>query len=203
MKMKNPFSDWFHKAKGMFSRLLRKGKKNSAPISLLISSDNPQLSLKEINKEFHFLVNTIEELSKTHINSQYFYNSLIDMRDVVGLILDNKGLVLSKIHNKENVKLQIISILNWLRVSLDKLISQTDPENFNNETMHSLLKFCYESTWKLIIIFEEVLGVPCSICSKNGRVVVYSHVFQKNDRFLEESRIIEKEIVDAIRQLDV
>jgi len=177
-------------------------------VSKRYQNKQTMLPLQSINREFHYIIDTIESLLKEDLSKSYFISSLYDIKEIIENIEYRHDSMPELLADKPRVCEQVESILKWLVVSLDKLIVMISKENYTSEELHNLLKFIYESTWKLIIIFEEVLSVPCKRCKSQGRMVIYRNLFNKNPNqkqsfnLREESRCLEQDIVNQLKQMD-
>ena len=164
------------------------------------------LPLIAINKEFHQIIDIIESLFHQELSRTAFISSLYKIKDKLTYIQENKDLLTEYPDMKQGVLNQIESILSWLEISISKFINMMTLEKYSTEDLHRLLKFIYESTWKLIIIFEEVLAVPCKQCETNGRIVIYKNLFTDNNTNIlsikEESKTLEEDIVAQIKHLE-
>jgi hypothetical protein len=74
-------------------------------------------------------------------------------------------------------------------------------EEFNREDIISMVMFLYDSIWKLIIIFEEVLGVKCKICKRKKRELTYPYFDRESLMDSSNEKQYEIELIKMIKEI--
>ena len=163
-------------------------------------SSKGSLRLVDINKEMHRIIDSLQKCSVSKWNKHSIKYCLIDHLESLTFIENHLDKILLKIKH-HNIVSKIKSIIRWDITTIIKIIDASKREIYANKDMNSMMKFLYDSTWKLIIIFEEVLGVKCKICKKQKREISYPYSMQSDLNPVDEEQF-EIELIKMIREFD-
>lgn len=197
--------------KGIFKRIKRKLKKLNIKIKRLIASfldeNNSNIfnskgsyKLKDVNKEMHRIISTLKKYSIYNYDKTSFRIALIDHLESLTFIENNFETIFQNHKDKTNILSKIGAIIRWSITTIVKIIGITKKETINKEDFYAMMKFLYESVWKLILIFEEILNVKCKICKKQRRELIYPFLIEPNIN--QDDKLYEIELINMIKEMD-
>ncbi len=198
--------------KGIIKRIKRRLKKLNIKIKRLIASfldensnniftSKGSYKLKDVNKEMHRIIDTLKKYSIYNYDKASFRITLIDHLESLTFIEDNFDKIFQNHRDKVNVLSKIASIIRWSITTIVKIIGVTKKESIDEEDFYAMMKFLYESIWKLILIFEEILKVKCKICKKQKRELIYPFLMEPNI-ITQDDKLYEIELINMIKEMD-
>ncbi len=141
----------------------------------------------DANKEFHRVLVTIKDYAVSIIDRGELKSSMMDHLESLTFIEDNLDQIFPKKQDPE-IKNKIRPIIKWCMTTTIKVIDDAKKGYFTEDDFESMLIFLHESIWKLIIIFEDVLGIRCRLCENKKREL--HHPFYKEE---EDTSILDDE----------
>lgn len=158
--------------------------------------------LVDVNKEMHKIIKVLSELyllnTKNYINIK---EKLIDNLESLTFIESNFKEIFDK-HKNEPALKKASTILRWQITTIIKIIGKIKYDNYLREDeIEPMIKFLYESTWKIIIIFEEIFKVKCKICKKNARRIIYPPITNNYPSYEDfNDKNYEMEVIKMLRE---
>ncbi|MFW5799333.1 MAG: hypothetical protein ACOCV8_00855 [Spirochaetota bacterium] len=159
------------------------------------------VKLVNVNKELYRLIDTIKKHSTDNTNKETLKEGLIDHLESLTFIENNFHKIFSNIDRKQILS-KVSSILRWNITTIIKIISLLKRDYYEEIDFNSMMRFLYESTWKLILIFEEILGVKTFIFFKRKkRELTYPYPHQSKSNPIDEKQY-ELELIKMIKEFD-
>ncbi len=193
--LQNGIYDFFSKISNFMRRIFI----HDNDINSIIPSKG-SIRIVDANKELHRIIDSIKKFAVSKMDRDLLKTNLIDHLESITFIENNINLILPSNINS-NIKEKIISIIRWSITTMVKIIGSIKRTSISNEDFNSMMIFLYESIWKLIIIFEEVLNVKCRICKNKKRDISYPFESNTSDFNFDEKQF-EIDLIKMIEDTD-
>jgi hypothetical protein len=191
-RLHNFLYEFFSKISCFIRRILF----NDKGITTIIPSKG-SIRLVDVNKELHRIIDSIKKYTISQTDKDFLKSNLIDHLESMTFIENNINIILYDYTNP-NIKEKIKSIIRWSITTIVKIIGNIKKSNLSDDDFNSMMVFLYESVWKLIIIFEEVLGVKCKICKNKERDISHPFGSENSDLYFDEKQFE----IDLIKMIE-
>jgi len=142
-----------------------------------------------VNKEMHRLIDSLKLYPILSTEKEVLRKMLIDHLESLTFIHNSCDTIFIK-YNQTHIISKITSILGWNITTILKILGGIKNDLYTNEDLNNLAVFLYESTWKLIIIFEEILFIKFNYNKKKKRELSYPHSIIKDSDNIDEKQLI-------------
>lgn len=180
-------------------RILNFDSKSSSYIVKIIPSKG-SLKLVDVNKEMYRIIDSLKNLSSQNLSKNELRECLIDHLESLTFIENNFERIFSN-YGRTQILLKISSIVRWNITTIIKIIGLLKQDLYVEENLLSMMAFLYESVWKLIIIFEEVLGVRLRLFKKKKRELTNPFKTDIYSHYIDEKQY-EIELIKMIKEFD-
>ncbi len=194
--------------KARFTNLVQKIRKLRPMIRIRkkipqLSNEPKKFSIRpsDMVREMHQIIDFIKYIQTQNCDRNLVLAELIEHLAAFRFIQEQIPQEFARRKRTIQLKSQAIQFARWVNTGMTKMMKLFKQDEMDPQDAHQVMLFTYESLWKLIVLFEEGIGISCSTCKTNARSIVYP--FSTDGSYTShtyESKLIEKELIDLIEQ---